>query len=228
MATETSSWARQRPERGPFWQGFGVPDDSGAAYVIYGKASGFSANLDLSRLDGTNGFKIIGGATCALSGFSVASAGDVNGDGLADVIVGAPGATGAAYIVFGALPVTAVNRVGTAASQHLVCGNLDDSLAGPGGDDHLYGHGSAALGRDFSGDGKADVLWRNANGDVVLWNSVAGSASFTIQDLGVLRTDWTIQQASDFNGDGMADVLWHNANAMWCCGTRPRAPCRQR
>ena len=83
-------------------------DDSGASYVVFGKASGFAANLDLSTLDGTNGFKISGVAADDRSGYSVASAGDVNGDGFADIIVGACGAdherhydSGASYVVFG-------------------------------------------------------------------------------------------------------------------------------
>ena len=43
---------RCRPER----------HDSGASYVVFGKASGFAANIDLSVLDGTNGFKLSGEA----------------------------------------------------------------------------------------------------------------------------------------------------------------------
>ena len=56
---------------------------------MFGKASGFAANLDLSTLDGTTGFKLSGAAAYDRSGCSVASAGDVNGDGFDDLIVGA-------------------------------------------------------------------------------------------------------------------------------------------
>src|SRR5688572_19930428 len=86
-------------------------DRSGASYVVFGKASAFSANLDLASLDGTNGFKLSGEAPVDTrsgnSGLSVASAGDVNGDGFDDVIVGTPGigllpyGPGASYVVFG-------------------------------------------------------------------------------------------------------------------------------
>src|SRR5829696_7692393 len=61
--------------------------ESGASYVVFGQAGGFRANLNLSTLDGTNGFQINGEA----AGFSVSSAGDVNGDGFDDLIIGAPG-----------------------------------------------------------------------------------------------------------------------------------------
>ena len=49
----------------------------------------FPANIDLSSLDGSTGFKLSGAAADDQSGCSVASAGDVNGDGFADLIVGA-------------------------------------------------------------------------------------------------------------------------------------------
>ncbi len=81
---------------------------SGASYVVFGKASGFSANINLSTLNGSNGFKLSGvEARDNLSGHSVASAGDVNGDGFADLIIGARWAepngwaSGASYVVFG-------------------------------------------------------------------------------------------------------------------------------
>ena len=58
--------------------------DSGASYVVFGQAGGFAAKIDLSDLDGTNGFQISGEAAYDFSGYSVASAGDVNGDGFDD------------------------------------------------------------------------------------------------------------------------------------------------
>ena len=80
---------------------------SGASYVVFGKASGFAANLNLSTLDGSNGFKLSGVAAGDQSGSSVSAAGDVNGDGFDDLIIGAtapiPTASdsGASYVVFG-------------------------------------------------------------------------------------------------------------------------------
>src|SRR4029453_10403475 len=66
-----------------------------------------AANIDLSTLDGTSGFRLSGEAAYDQSGNSVASAGDVNGDGFPDLIVGPFGPaphgsySGASYVVFG-------------------------------------------------------------------------------------------------------------------------------
>src|SRR5262245_36100348 len=67
----------------------------------------FPADIEVSSLDGSTGFKLSGAAADDYRGYSVASAGDVNGDGFADLIVGAVGAdphgnnSGASYVVFG-------------------------------------------------------------------------------------------------------------------------------
>ena len=98
--------------------------DAGASYVVFGKASGFAANIDLSSLDGTNGFVLNGAAAGDQSGCSVAAAGDVNGDGFADLIVGAIGADsagsdpGASYVVFGKASGFAANIDLSSARRH--------------------------------------------------------------------------------------------------------------
>ena len=69
--------------------------------------STFGSVFELSWLSGTDGFQINGEAASDRAGQSVASAGDVNGDGFADLIIGANGAdpngnfSGASYVVFG-------------------------------------------------------------------------------------------------------------------------------
>ena len=64
---------------------------AGSSYIVFGKNTGFNSNFDLSSLDGTNGFVINGLASNDFLGRSVSSAGDVNGDGFDDVIIGATG-----------------------------------------------------------------------------------------------------------------------------------------
>ena len=69
------------------------------AYVVFGSKSGFapSFNVDSPALDGTNGFKLTSSSSSGF-GQSATSAGDLNGDALPDIVIGAGGA---AYVVFG-------------------------------------------------------------------------------------------------------------------------------
>jgi Ca2+-binding RTX toxin-like protein len=118
---------------------------SGASYVVFGKASGFNASLSVTSLDGSNGFQVSGGPGSERSGWSVASAGDVNGDGFDDLIVGATysaangSASGASYVVFGGAFGATVTTDGTAAAEMLIGGAGDDVLTGGGGADVFRG-----------------------------------------------------------------------------------------
>ena len=148
-----------------------VRDNVGASYVVFGKASGFAAKIDLSSLDGSNGFKLTGNAKDGQSGWSVGSAGDVNGDGFSDLIVGAPWtdangntSSGASYVIYGRAPDSAVDRTGTSASQTLAGGAFNDTLSGLGGDDRLFGNG----GNDTLGGGLDDDVLNGGDGNDIL------------------------------------------------------------
>ena len=82
----------------------GATIDVGAVYIHFG-ADGNLANLDVSTLNGTNGFKIIGSALAQSSqlGIFTTGIGDVNNDGASDLLIGSRGVgqIGRAYIIFG-------------------------------------------------------------------------------------------------------------------------------
>ena len=75
-----------------FYYRYSYNSDRGESYVIFGSSNGFDANINLAELDGTNGFVLKGIDDNDDSGSSVSGAGDINGDGLDDLIIGAPGA----------------------------------------------------------------------------------------------------------------------------------------
>jgi hypothetical protein len=83
----------------------GAPNANGVgqSYVIFGSKSGFTTPFNLTNLNGNNGFVINGINSADSSGNSVSGAGDVNGDGIADIIIGAPNANGVgqSYVIFG-------------------------------------------------------------------------------------------------------------------------------
>src|SRR4030095_3837181 len=91
-------------------------DEAGVAYVVFGRDTGFPAEVELSSLQpanggaGSAGFVLTGVDDRDRTGESVSAAGDVNGDGVDDLIIGAPYADvggnlnrhkGQAYVVFG-------------------------------------------------------------------------------------------------------------------------------
>ncbi len=63
----------------------------GVSFVVFGSSTWFPAGVDLATLDGSSGFQLIGVDSYDLTGMSVSGAGDINGDGIDDVIIGAPG-----------------------------------------------------------------------------------------------------------------------------------------
>lgn len=134
---------------------FAVPQGrqgAGAAYVVSGTAS--TAPVDL-RAMGKAGIELEGAAEGDATGRSVDGAGDVNGDGFDDVIVGAPWTdhygredSGSAYIVFGGTDRQRIDL----ASLHGLGVRIDGAKHGD-----EAGTGVAGVG-DINGDGFDDVL----------------------------------------------------------------------
>ena len=133
----------------------------GETYVVYGGASapGTNGMLDLSALDGTNGFVLNGIDGDDRSGRSVSSAGDVNGDGYDDLIIGAffadpnGGNSGETYVVYGG--ASAPGTAGVLALSALD-GTNGIVLNGIDADDESGISVSSA--GDVNGDGYDDLI----------------------------------------------------------------------
>ena len=204
------------PAAGPQDEGFTT--QPGRVYVVFGRRTG--GTIDLAQL-GRGGF-IINGREHRVPdafGYRVDGAGDVDGDGLDDVIVAAPGnpgfeearQRGAAYVVLGRRSSRTVD------SGKLGRRGFKIGMTGPGGLVAVSGAG------DVNGDGHDDVVAGDLDGGhgrgaayVILGRrrpkrvrlDHVGRRGFRIsgQDRAA-DTGYAVDGGGDFNGDGLSDVV---------------------
>jgi len=145
---------------------------AGESYVVFGKNTRdddhFSASLELSDLasgDGSQGFIINGMDTSDGSGCSVSGAGDLNGDGIDDVIIGAHGASsngkstsGESYVVFGKNTQKVGNFVANFELRAIVSGDGSEGFVIKGADENDDSCSSVSAAGDVNGDGIDDVI----------------------------------------------------------------------
>jgi hypothetical protein len=168
-----------------------VGDGAGNVYVFYGSPSGITATT-ASGASAT----ITGGIDLTF-GASVAHAGDVNGDGYSDIIVG--DGMGAAYIFAGSAAGISSGVAATIATT---------SLTSAG---HAHFGASVASAGDVNADGYSDVIIGDAGGDAFIFDGAAGGianlAAPTISLTGAGFFGVSVSSAGDVNGDGFSDVI---------------------
>ena len=188
-----------------------VEANEGRVYVYYGSATGLST---------TAAWTVESNKTEAQMGFSVAGAGDVNGDGYADIMVGAPkqdagqANEGRAYIYFGSSTGLPTAGAPTAIPSYTPSWSTEGNVINV-----QYGYSVAPAG-DVNGDGFADVILganqfvngQTNEGRAYVFN---GSASglrnaftwFGENNLADAQFGYSVANAGDVNGDGYADVI---------------------
>ncbi len=173
--------------------------DEGRAYLYVGKAGGLQA---------APAWTIQGEQAYAYLGAAVGAAGDVNGDGYADVIVGAPGngeyndnGQGKALVYYG--------------SADGIDDEADWSAEGEADSEHF----GAAVGTagDVNGDGYSDVIIgaygydQNMGRAYVYYGSANGLVTSTVWTVVGERAGdyfgYAVGTAGDVNGDGFSDVI---------------------
>jgi hypothetical protein len=184
-----------------YYNGQSQTDNEGCAFVYHGSATGLTAShvwLAESNQVGAN------------LGAAVASAGDVNGDGYDDVVVGADGATngqaneGRAFLYLGSVSGLSPTAAWSAESDQA-------------GANFGFSVGTAG---DVNGDGRSDVIvgaWTYDNGQtdegrafVYLGtpSGLSSTPSWTAEGNQLSGYfGFSVSTAGDVNGDGYADVI---------------------
>lgn len=188
--------------------------DAGEAYVILGRAGSTRANIDVTTLAAADGFIIQGDSTNDQAGRAVSFAGDVNNDGIDDLIVGAHfdaaggNRAGAAYIIYGDRNFGAIN--GTASGETLTGTAGADRLNGFAGNDVLDGGAGADT---LAGGADSDIYVVDNAGDVVIEAANEGNdrvetdlASYTLPD-NVEDLEYTGAGAFTGNGNGLGNII---------------------
>ncbi|WP_442940157.1 beta strand repeat-containing protein [Nostoc sp.] len=203
---------------------------SGQSYVVFGSKGDFDAQFNLSDLNGTNGFAINGINSSDGSGFSVSSAGDINGDGIDDLIIAAIDASanginisGQSYVVFG-------SKGDFDAQFNLSDLNGTNGFAINGAYTRTFTNISVSSAGDINGDGIDDLIigtpgvslngsYASGQSYVVFGKKGSFDAQFNLSDLngtngfainGINSGDnsgFSVSSAGDINGDGIDDLI---------------------
>lgn len=215
---------------GAYRAGLFAPRVAGETYLVFGHSGAWPAQFNLSSLNGSNGIIFSGIHFGDQSGYSVATAGDVNNDNCSDILIGTYGASangqsnaGETYLVFGHSGVWSAqfNLSSLNGSNGVILAGIDQSD---------FSGSSVSLAGDVNEDGYSDILigapraiangQRNA-GETYLVFGHAGSWSMQLNlsslngSTGIIlaginnndQSGHRISSAGDVNGDGVDDVL---------------------
>jgi glycosylphosphatidylinositol phospholipase D len=197
---------------GPYGQ------EQSSTYVIYGRSSSFPASFNASSIGVSQpGAQLPANMDPVESGSGVAGVGDVNGDGLADLLVGAPGVDGGrfdrgqAFLVPGGFSGSRV-FLESAASTVINgegFGTGTGQRVAPVGDLNVDGRPDFAISSPsaLSNDGRVHVVFGGtALPDSIDLDALSGDDGFEVPRAGGRNTNGA-GPAGDVNGDGIDDLI---------------------
>jgi len=165
----------------------------GAVAIFHGGTLGTSTTTSLARF---------GGAANTSLGASIANAGDVNGDGYADALYGAPGANGGAagsgqvHLHYGS--ASGLSPLPSVTLQNGIAGSAFGTSVSSAGDVNGDGYADVVVGAPFAGAGAAYVHLGGPGGlSIIPAQTLAGGSQFGA----------SVAPAGDVNTDGFADLI---------------------
>ncbi|MDJ0679102.1 MAG: hypothetical protein QNJ18_04480 [Xenococcaceae cyanobacterium MO_167.B52] len=213
--------------------GVEVKFELNAGYLLYGKPGGFQAPIDLASLDGTEGSvfqgKIEGLFFTDEAGFASTKA-DINGDGIDDLIIGAPEAN--THVSYDAGKVHFLYGTEQGFANNLKLDELDGKIGFTvtGNEDYDNLGFAVENARDFNGDGFDDVMMSAPGADQVfiLTGGQNYPAKFNVNDLNTNNgfpngfridgnegdlTGYALASPGDVDQDGYDDVIVQSRSA---------------
>ncbi|MDX2050003.1 MAG: hypothetical protein SFT93_02345, partial [Rickettsiaceae bacterium] len=193
---------------------------TGRAYVIYGGPS--LSSINLASLTSSQGFTVDGINNNDGTGSSVSSAGDVNKDGYADMIIAAASypsgsSTGRAYVIYGGPSLSSINLASLTSSQGFTVDGINNKdgtgyCVSSAGDVNKDGYSDMIIGAwGYPSDlatGRAYVIYGNASLTNINLGALTLSQGFWVQ--GINNYDYTgasVGSAGDINKDGYSDMI---------------------
>jgi Ca2+-binding RTX toxin-like protein len=172
-------------------------DHAGSAFVVFGKAT--TTSVALATL-GTGGFRVDGQKGGDQAGRSLASVGDVNGDGKPDFLVGALFAdnnsradSGSAYVIFGTAATTNISLASLGSAGIRIDGAAPGDNVGR----------SVGAGGDFNADGRPDVV---AGGEFADNNGSNSGSEYVVYGFGTPSFTYTPASITATVGSAIAPL----------------------
>jgi FG-GAP repeat len=204
--------------------GGAVRVDAGQVNAIFSTNNPQGGVYDGAAINGTLGYRVGGAAAGDKLGTAVA-VGDLNGDGIGDLVIGAPGANsgaGAVYVIYG--QTAAVTNTGTIDLSTLTgnTGTISGATVVKINGIAASQFGSALTVADFNGDGRADIaVGADGTGDAyIIYGRTAANLSLvniaTPSAANVVLIDGPAPSGTAYhlslasgavNGDGFADLV---------------------
>ncbi len=195
----------------------GENDLSGRAYILFGSTRSFSSPFDLTMLDGANGFVVEGVVYDERRGATLAGVGDINGDGIDDVLIGTSNSGAKTILLYGSTDFPA-----------LITSNDIDGSNGF----LINATGATQVDKlgDVNGDGINDFIIATPHWSGNTWiifgradnfpseidaSYLDGTKGFRTGSFPGSRPAYKAGGAGDINGDGYNDILIGNWSSSY-------------